>query len=152
MCIFCDLLQKEDDPSFILKLNGGTLFVNHSQTYLGRVMYVCNKHLKDVSYLKRYEDDFWAKQFSNDRIMISKTLKCTFGCNRIDEASLGNEVPHLHYHLIPRYMQEPNFLKAPWPHKKKIISEDEQIKMAELLKNVFYKMWPNYKFESIKTV
>ena len=102
MCIFCDLLQKDDDPSFILKLNGGTLYVNYSQTYLGRVMYVLNKHLRDFSDLFD-EDDWWTRQLRNDMNMIIKVLNNSYNYDRIDVASLGNEVPHLHFHLIPRY-------------------------------------------------
>ena len=151
MCIFCKLLLKDDDPSFILHLNGGTLFVNYSQTYLGRVMYVCNKHLTDISDLAD-EDDWWTEQLSRDMRMILKVLKTSFNCDRIDIASLGNEVPHLHFHLIPRYINEPNFLDPPWPHKKKIISKDEQVKLAESFRNSFLKIWPDYKYESIETV
>jgi len=151
MCIFCDLLQKDGDPSFILKLNGGTLYVNHSQTYLGRIMYVLNKHLTDVSDLAN-EDDWWTDQLGGDIRMILKVLKTSFECDRIDLASLGNEVPHLHFHLIPRYVNEPNFSEAPWPHKKYIISKDVQAKIAESLRNDFLKMWPDYKYENIKTV
>jgi diadenosine tetraphosphate (Ap4A) HIT family hydrolase len=63
-------------------------------------------------------------------LAISKVLKDTFKANKIDRATLGNEVPHLHWHLIPRYKTESNFNKPPWPHEKIFISEAQQIILA----------------------
>jgi diadenosine tetraphosphate (Ap4A) HIT family hydrolase len=94
------------------------------------------------------QDDHWLKQLCIERIMIFKTLKHALNCDRIEEASLGNEVPHLHYHIIPRYVTESDFLKSPWPHKKINITSQEQIEMAKFLKDEFLKLWPSYEFKN----
>jgi diadenosine tetraphosphate (Ap4A) HIT family hydrolase len=36
---------------------------------------------------------------------------------KINLASLGNAVPHLHWHIIPRFSDDPHFPNAVWSTK-----------------------------------
>lgn len=39
--------------------------------------------------------------------------------DKINLASLGNVVPHLHWHVIPRFADDPNFPNPVWGEKKR---------------------------------
>jgi len=38
---------------------------------------------------------------------------------KINLASLGNQVPHLHWHIIPRYEDDPFFPESIWSQRKR---------------------------------
>lgn len=39
--------------------------------------------------------------------------------NKVNLASLGNVVPHLHWHVIPRFADDPHFPNAVWGERKR---------------------------------
>jgi hypothetical protein len=39
------------------------------------------------------------------------------GAEKVNLASLGNQVPHLHWHVIPRFKDDPHFPFAIWGRK-----------------------------------
>ncbi len=70
-----------------------------NQAYLGRSVIVLNRHLED--YFDTTEEE--QKEFNNIAKNLRNVLKNTFGAEMINYSSLGNEVRHVHWHLIPRY-------------------------------------------------
>jgi diadenosine tetraphosphate (Ap4A) HIT family hydrolase len=42
---------------------------------------------------------------------------------KINIASLGNQVPHLHWHVIPRFADDPFFPGSIWSAKQRDLSE-----------------------------
>ncbi|MGH8886560.1 MAG: HIT family protein [Egibacteraceae bacterium] len=46
---------------------------------------------------------------------IARAIQSAFECARMNYAILGNEVAHVHWHLIPRYTTDPNWGRPPWP-------------------------------------
>ncbi len=125
-CIFCDLLNNIQNETFVADFNYGRLLVNFSQTYYGRCMYIFKSHIKDISEVN-IEDN---NGFMLEMMVISKVLKNLFNFDKIDYATLGNEVPHYHWHLIPRYKTDSNYeQKSPWPHIKNKVSKEELQKL-----------------------
>ena len=55
---------------------------------------------------------------------------------KINLESLGNQVPHLHWHIIPRYEDDPYFPDSVWSEKHRDTNEAVALKrqaMAEML-------------------
>lgn len=121
MCRFCDIIKNNNDPSLICKTKYGSLFVSFNQYYTGRVLYIHNQHLADVTELPM---DIW-KDESNEVFIVCKIIKKLFNCDLINVASLGNHVEHLHWHIIPRYKTDVNWGNPPWPHDRKIVSLED---------------------------
>jgi len=42
---------------------------------------------------------------------------------KINIASLGNQVPHLHWHVIPRFVDDPFFPGSIWSSKQRELSD-----------------------------
>lgn len=115
-CIFCKLLKDNENKTFIADFTYSRVLVNFSQTYYGRSIYIFKDHVKDM--LEANTDD--NIQFIKEILIISKVLKKVFIFDRLDIATLGNEVPHYHWHLIPRYISDSNYKQeTPWLHKKR---------------------------------
>jgi diadenosine tetraphosphate (Ap4A) HIT family hydrolase len=133
-CRFCKLLTDDNNETLIATLKYGRLFLNYNQCFAGRVMYIYNKHLGDVS-----EIDI-KNHFAVDKeiVVIAKVIKRIFRADLINVASLGNHVQHLHWHIIPRYKDDPSWGQPPWPHGDKKLTESEQTERCLFIREALF--------------
>jgi diadenosine tetraphosphate (Ap4A) HIT family hydrolase len=58
---------------------------------------------------------------------------------KMNHSSYGNVVPHIHWHIFPRYMDDPDRLAHPWIHAdrfgEKNLSEEETRSIAMTLRD-----------------
>ncbi len=47
---------------------------------------------------------------------VGSFLEKWSGCKKINYSCLGNAVPHIHWHVFPRYSDDPDFKMSPWLH------------------------------------
>lgn len=47
-------------------------------------------------------------------------LRALYRPHKINLASLGNLTPHLHWHVIPRYTDDPNFPSPIWAQRQSV--------------------------------
>jgi diadenosine tetraphosphate (Ap4A) HIT family hydrolase len=45
---------------------------------------------------------------------VEQAVRATMRPDKINVASLGNQVPHLHWHVIPRFVDDPHFPAPVW--------------------------------------
>jgi len=92
--------------------------------------------------LRDHEDDFTtmsaerAHAFSDDIQVMGSVIQRVIGADRMNYAMLGNAVPHVHAHLIPRWRTDPLPNKAPWadPRPLSTLPEDEMRRIVEALR------------------
>jgi len=48
---------------------------------------------------------------------VEEILKVIFKPEKINLASLGNKTPHIHWHVIPRFKEDPHFPNSHWGEK-----------------------------------
>lgn len=82
----------------------------------GRSLLVLDHHEEDLSALEgQLLTDYMA-----DLRDLSAAIKAVTGAPRINVAVLGNAVPHLHWHVIPRQPdREPLPNRSPWDDPRK---------------------------------
>lgn len=76
----------------------------------GRLVLMLEDH---YDHLHEVPDELMA-EFMRDVKKVSKLLMGLEGVRRVNMAVLGNSVPHVHAHLIPRYPGESLPDKSPW--------------------------------------
>jgi diadenosine tetraphosphate (Ap4A) HIT family hydrolase len=100
-CPFC--LPRQDDNQFWLKvksLSVSTLYLHRVQTYRGYSVLVYDLcHSTVPSQLSR---DEWAS-FCNDLHVAQAAIEKATNPDHMNIAALGNQMAHLHWHIIPRY-------------------------------------------------
>jgi histidine triad (HIT) family protein len=119
-CIFCKLINKEilcnkiyEDKSFLVFLDIKP--VNH-----GHLLIIPKKHF---IWMQEADDKTITEIFRLAKkmmLVLKKGLKCDY----VQLLVVGNEVPHFHIHLIPRYKSD-NF--RDFPTKKYKSEEDKKI-------------------------
>lgn len=83
--------------------------------YPGYCRVILNAHVAEMSDLsENARHHLMQVVFAVERA-VRDTLKPV----KINLASLGNQVPHLHWHVIPRWPQDPTFPEAIWAPPKR---------------------------------
>ena len=78
--------------------------------YPGYCRVVWNEHVKELTDLSAADrQEFMAAVFS-----LESALRQALKPEKMNLASLGNLTPHLHWHVIPRFRDDPAFPKPVW--------------------------------------
>lgn len=69
-----------------------------------------------------------------DVSLVGETLTQVFPVRKINSELLGNQVPHIHWHVVPRLMADPDPLKPVWnvahePVRLTIEALDERLRL-----------------------
>ncbi len=83
--------------------------------YPGLCRVVLNRHVKEMTDLSRAEQ---IRLFSVV-MAVEAALREIMAPDKINLASLGNVVPHLHWHVIPRYSDDKHFPDPIWGQAKR---------------------------------
>lgn len=78
--------------------------------YPGFTRVVWQAHVAEMTDLSESDRIYLMKVVFQVESIMRKTMKP----DKINLASLGNQVPHLHWHLIPRYADDPGFPAPVW--------------------------------------
>lgn len=97
----------------------------------GRCILAFRDHAEELTEL----DDDAASAFMADARTAARAIHEATRCDRLNYAILGNTLPHLHWHLIPRTREgDPIPTRPPWEHPepqtKLAASETERLVAA----------------------
>jgi len=132
-CIYCDKDERLTDLMLeICKLNVSTLYLFKEQTYKGRCVVAYNGHINELYEL----DEKQIELFMKDVAKVASTLNKTFSPNKINYGAYSDKLPHLHFHIVPKYEGGHTWGSTfeMMPTEKTILSDDEYAKIIELIK------------------
>ena len=133
-CYYCLKDQRLDDLMIeVCSLNASILYLFREQTYKGRCVLVLKTHKRELFELDEYESE----NFYKDMSRAASAIKKTFSPGKINYAAFGDKVPHLHFHLVPKYENRPGWGEAfeITPKEKVFLKEGEYIEIVRLLKD-----------------
>src|SRR5207249_10815591 len=80
------------------------------QYYQGYCILVARRHATELNQLPENE----RMAYFNEMCLLAKAIESAFNPRKLNYELLGNQVPHLHWHLFPRYDHDPEVLKPVW--------------------------------------
>ncbi len=112
-CEICARIQdiKQGAHSgFIAQLPTGFFVLGDSQQWHGYALLLCKTPVPDLEELP------WQMRldFLRDVALCSEAVANVVRPHKMNVESLGNAVPHLHFHLFPRYLTEVEPTKPVW--------------------------------------
>ena len=111
-CPLCEPRVKIDDKHyFVIKLPVSSVYLSRNQTNLGYCTLVYDPH--HVTRMEELTEEEYVA-FNSDLYVLSRALSSTFSPDHMNYAVLGNNVPHLHWHVIPRYQTDPRWRQPVW--------------------------------------
>lgn len=125
-CIFCTRINQDSDKENLILLRGGNNFVimNKYPYNNGHLMVVPNRHTSEFDSLSDPEKLEMMNLVSKSMNVLKKTVNpdgFNVGMNIGKIAGAGID-DHLHFHIVPRWAADTNFM--PVVGQTKIISED----------------------------
>jgi diadenosine tetraphosphate (Ap4A) HIT family hydrolase len=93
------------------KLTVSSLYLTKNQTYRGQCQLIFDsRHVARIDQLTRPE---WTS-LAADLYTAQQAIARVVSPDHINVESLGNVVPHLHWHIIPRYAGDPMWGAPVW--------------------------------------
>ena len=102
--------DSNEEWEIVAPLSAATLYLSNNQTYRGHCLLILEKHATRPDQLSPAE---WSA-FSADLHRAVSAITCTVRPDHVNVASLGNLVPHLHWHIVPRYRTDPRWGAPIW--------------------------------------
>ena len=78
--------------------------------YPGYCRVIWNGHVREMTDLTAAE----RSRFMGTVFALEAALRQLLGPEKVNLASLGNQTPHLHWHVIPRFRDDPHFPNPIW--------------------------------------
>jgi len=111
----------------------------NDQNYRGYCRVDLINHVKEMADL----DEETRNEFMGVIFKTEKIIKEYLQPDKINLASLGNITPHLHWHIIPRYLSDNHFPDSIWSEKKRnAINKFSKVQELEFIKYVNNKLNP----------
>ena len=114
-CIFCKIAQGEIPCNKIHENKKFLVFLDIKPVSDGHLLIIPKKHFR---WMQEADDKTIGDIFKLTKKMML-ALKKGLPCDYVQESVVGNEIPHFHIHLIPRY-KEDNFRNLPTKEYKKL--------------------------------
>lgn len=103
-CPLCEPRPAQSDyMSFVIKLAVSTLYLNRNQASSGSCILIYDP--RHVTRLDELSSQEWSRYASDLRIAES-AIMTAIRPDHINVELLGNAVPHLHWHIIPRFKDD----------------------------------------------
>ena len=110
-CEICDRYvphYNEESPYFIAELDTGWVVLADNQHYRGRTIFVSKTCVPELHLLPSKTRSLFLEEMA----IVAEAVFRAFAPRKLNYELLGNSVPHLHWHLFPRYKSDPN---PTWP-------------------------------------
>ena len=115
-CEICERIAqigRSEHPGFIAELETGYVVLGDSQYFRGYTLFLCKQAAPDLEALP-WE---FRVQFLTEMALVSQAVATVMQPHKMNVESLGNMVPHLHWHLFPRQLSESEPTKPVWVAK-----------------------------------
>ena len=125
-CEICERIahiEAGTHAAFIAEGATGYAVMGDSQWFRGYCLYLCKTPVADLEELPR-DARF---RFLEEMALLSEAVSSVVGPHKMNVESLGNVVPHLHWHLFPRQLSE----KSPFSPVWLVIPQDDEAENSQ---------------------
>jgi diadenosine tetraphosphate (Ap4A) HIT family hydrolase len=95
---------------FLPSLGLSRVFLHDDQFFSGWTVLIFQRHVTELFHLARAERILLIEEVT----LVAKVIALTYEARKINYELLGNQVPHIHWHLIPRLATDPAPLQPVW--------------------------------------
>ncbi len=130
----CPMCRKwvDDADLQVVELEHCYVLLNRDQFFPGYSFVFTKEHVTELFHL-----DLTTRQAVVEEVSrVAEVLNKTFEPTKMNYELLGNMVPHMHWHLVPRFDSDPLWPKPIWaePHEEVHLSAAEYAERIEMIK------------------
>ncbi|GFE62176.1 HIT family protein [Geobacter sp. AOG2] len=121
-CPMCSRWESDADLR-IAELDHSYVILNRDQFFPGYTLLFSKTHVTELFHLDRRVRSELTEEISR----VAKALFDVFQPDKINYELLGNMVPHMHWHLVPRFTSEKAWPRPIWtePHDERVLTPEE---------------------------
>jgi diadenosine tetraphosphate (Ap4A) HIT family hydrolase len=133
VCGICSIIEKSRAgtfPDWVAELSRSWLTLGDAQFYRGYCVLLAKRHVTELHAMPRSE----AHELLDEILAVGRTLADVLKPLKLNYECLGNREPHVHWHIFPRYLEDPMRLAPVWlrPEAERKVPIDER-ERAELI-------------------
>ncbi|CAB3750774.1 HIT family protein [Paraburkholderia solisilvae] len=114
-CIFC----REDGGDILWQDDTLRVVLADEHDYPGFCRVIWSQHVAEFSDLADAERDRMMRAVN----AVERAMRRVLNPVKVNLASLGNQVPHVHWHVIPRFSNDAHFPLPIWAPRQRTVSE-----------------------------
>ncbi len=134
-CLICDrinLIKQGQNPYFIKELETGYVVLGDHQFYEGYTLFLCKVHARELHEL----DPQFRQKFLEEMSRVAQAVFTAFQPNKLNYELLGNTDHHMHWHIFPRRLTDPEPGKTIWSIDKNIRCAEQARPSHEILQKL----------------
>lgn len=113
-CVFCRIVSGETDSATIFQDNSTLAFLDHRQSNEGHVLVIPKRHYEQIYDL----DNDIASALAKTVRKAARAVRQVYGPDGLsiwqsNGAAANQEVPHVHWHVFPRYINDGHLVVYP---------------------------------------
>ncbi len=127
-CFYCENGEKQKSLMVdICSLNYADVYLNRDQKHKGRIVVKFKDHKTEYFQLTQEENEGFFRELA----IAAEAIYNLYHPDKINYATFGDGVPHVHVHVVPKYREGLNW-GQPFDDTlpKKLLSEQEYADMA----------------------
>jgi len=131
-CPMCTRWQ--DEPQLrIAELKHSLVMLNRDQFFPGYTLVFTRTHVTELFHL----DKEMRQELMEEVNAVAAALADLFRPAKMNYELLGNMVPHMHWHLVPRFTDDPLWPRPIWsePHAENILGMQEYAERITSIRN-----------------
>jgi len=124
---------EEDSDLRIIELQYSHVILNRDQYFPGYTLLFTKSHTTELFHLNREVRAALMEEVS----AVAQALFTIYTPAKINYELLGNMVPHIHWHIVPRFASEPLWPRPIWaePHEERYLSPNEYLQRIETIRS-----------------
>jgi diadenosine tetraphosphate (Ap4A) HIT family hydrolase len=102
------------------------------QFYPGYTLVIARRHATELYHLP----DETSTAYFRDMLRVARAIDRAFSPRKMNYELLGNTVAHLHWHVFPRYSDDPNPTRPTWEHRHdpRQLTDDEYARTIDAIR------------------
>lgn len=106
--------------------------LGNDQYYPGYTLVIARRHARELYDLPEAE----GTAYFQDMVRVARAIDRAFSPAKMNYELLGNTVAHLHWHLFPRYADDPNPKRPVWEreHAPKRLTDAEYARTIDAIR------------------
>lgn len=113
------------------------LMLNRDQYFPGYCFLISKQHVCELFHLQPLVRQGFLEEVNHAARILSEL----FRADKLNYELLGNLVPHMHWHLVPRFVEDPLWPRPIWsePHAELILEPQSRLERISLIRSALEK-------------
>jgi len=131
-CPMCSRWEDDSDLR-IIELKHSYVILNRDQYFTGYTLLFLKQHVTELFHLEQKLRFELVEEINQ----VAEALFKAFQPDKINYELLGNMVPHMHWHLVPRFTSDPLWPRPIWsePHQEVLLPAEQYRERIKLIRS-----------------